>query len=373
MALALAALGPGHGRAASGFPLEMSVGPAPAPFAADGRQRLGYEIRLTNFIGRPLTLKRVTVLDPAGQQVAAFEGPALARLVQPVGAAAEGGELQLGAGRSVFLVFDLALAPGQAAPARLDHKIALSFQGGPTLVEREVAGPQVQVLPPALQLPRAPLAGPGWVAANGLAAPDHRRSVNLVDGHPFWAQRFAIDWIRIAPDGLALHGDPGRNESYAAEDVPVLAVADAVVASVKDGLPENAGANVDRALPVTLDTIAGNDVILDLGGGRYALYGHLRPGSLLVKPGDRVKAGQVLARLGNSGNSDAPHLHFQVMDANSPLGAEGMAYVLPAFEDAGVADVEALLAGKPWRAKAPPAPRRAEFPRDAAVVNFPGR
>ena len=74
-----------------------------------------------------------------------------------------------------------------------------------------------------------------------------------------------------------------------------------------------------------------NYVILALGNGGLAFYAHLQPGRLRVKPGDRVRRGQVLGLLGNSGNSDAPHLHFHISDANS-LESEGLPYVFDSFE-----------------------------------------
>jgi len=64
--------------------------------------------------------------------------------------------------------------------------------------------------------------------------------------------------------------------------------------------------------------------VLDLGGGVYAALAHLRRGSVLVRPGDRVAAGQPLAACGNSGNSSEPHLHFQLMDHPSVLLAAGL-------------------------------------------------
>ena len=64
----------------------------------------------------------------------------------------------------------------------------------------------------------------------------------------------------------------------------------------------------------------------------FAFYAHLQPKGIRVKVGDKVRRGQVLALLGNSGNSDAPHLHFHVTDGNSPLGAEGLPYVIESFE-----------------------------------------
>src|SRR5262249_28422511 len=144
---------------------------------------------------------------------------------------------------------------------------------------------------------------------------------------------------------------------------------------LKDGLAENAGSNERSSREVTLDNVVGNYIVLDLGHGRFALYAHLIPGSLKVKAGGTVKAGDVLARLGNSGNSDAPHLHFQLMDANSPLASEGIPYELETFTELGmVADEDALLdRGDAWHPKSGEAPivRRREFPLDKSVVTFP--
>ena len=59
-------------------------------------------------------------------------------------------------------------------------------------------------------------------------------------------------------------------------------------------------------------------------GGTYALYAHLAPGSVAVSPGQRVRVGEVLGRVGHSGNSTAPHLHFQLMDSPDPWQARGI-------------------------------------------------
>src|SRR5262249_8373941 len=125
---------------------------------------------------------------------------------------------------------------------------------------------------------------------------------------------------------------------------------------------------------ITLDNVVGDYITLDLGRGHFAVYAHLQPGSLKVKVGDRVRAGQVLALLGNSGNSDAPHLHFHLVDANSPLGAEGIPYAFEQFDQLGVAgDPDVFVAGGGWKAEAgaKPTPQRREFPLDNAVVAFP--
>jgi len=178
----------------------------------------------------------------------------------------------------------------------------------------------------------APLRGDNWMAANGPSnTSGHRRALIPVEGKARIAQRFAIDWVRINPDGTTFTGDPKDNKNYRAYGSEALAVADGAVTEVKDGIPENVPGINSRAVPITLETVGGNHVILDIGHGRCAFYAHLQPGSLKVKLGDHVRRGQVLGLVGNSGNSTEPHLHFHLSDGNSPLGSEGIPYALESF------------------------------------------
>lgn len=181
--------------------------------------------------------------------------------------------------------------------------------------------------------------------------------------------------MQLGPDGRLFHGDKKSNANYYDYGAEVLAVADGRVSDLKDGLPENTDSSERSSRTITIDNAVGNYVILDLGRGRFALYAHLQPGGLRVKVGDKVSAGQVLARLGTSGNSDEPHLHFQLMDANSPLGSEGIPYEFESFTQLGVAgDKDTLLdAGQPWQSKSPATSvvHRREFPFDKADITFP--
>jgi murein DD-endopeptidase MepM/ murein hydrolase activator NlpD len=145
------------------------------------------------------------------------------------------------------------------------------------------------------------------------------------------AQRFAIDWVRLFEDGRTFRGDPRSNDSYRAFGAKVLAVADGVVIDAVDGLPENVPDPVARAVPITPATVSGNYILLDLGDAAYAVYAHLQPGSLKVRKGDRVRRGQLLALVGNTGNSSEPHLHFHIADRPSPIDAEGIPYAFASF------------------------------------------
>ncbi|MEI6640963.1 MAG: M23 family metallopeptidase [Novosphingobium sp.] len=357
----------------SGFPVNVIVPKEPSPVQAGGRTRLVYELHMTNFYPGAIELAGIEVVD-GETTLASWRGAELKAMLMPVGPEAAADSVQmLEGGRTAVAFIDLTLAPGVAAPRSLRHRLLFSVKiGDGKLIERTVEGVGVDIQPSPLRI-APPLRGGRWVAANGLFAADHRRSFNAVDGREHLAQRFAIDWVLLGPDGRFFRKDASANANFPGYGADVIAVASGVVSHIKADLPDNAGNNPQSERTVTLESITGNAIVLDLGGGRFALYAHLQPGSIKVAVGDRVEAGQVLARLGNSGNSDAPHLHFQLMDANSPLGAEGIPYELTAFTQTGVLpDLTALDTGKPWQpAGTESVGHRGEFPEDRAVVSFP--
>ena len=143
---------------------------------------------------------------------------------------------------------------------------------------------------------------------------------------------------------------------------------------MRDGIPENDPSSEKKVVPITVESAPGNYIIIDLGNGYFSFYAHLQPHSIRVKKGDRVSRGQVIALLGNSGNSDSPHLHFHITDGNSPLGAEGVPYVLDAFEVLGTLTLKSLLIQGGWKPESGRVDkRRLEIPTENAVVRFPER
>ncbi len=145
-----------------------------------------------------------------------------------------------------------------------------------------------------------PLAGRWEAISAGRSA--------LVNNHwTLTVQRDAVDIVMVV-DGKTSRGDRSRLESFPIFGEPLLAVADGRVTEVVDGHPD---------LPVgdtTWHAMAGNHVVLDIGGGHYVLYGHLKQGSLRVHVGEQVRRGQVVGQVGDSGNSGEPHLHLQVQN-----------------------------------------------------------
>jgi murein DD-endopeptidase MepM/ murein hydrolase activator NlpD len=212
-----------------------------------------------------------------------------------------------------------------------------------------------------------PLRGGTWLAGNGPSARSgHRRALIPIGGAPSIAQRFAIDWVRVNDTDSTYSGDRLKNENYIAEGNDAIAVANGRIVAVKDGIPENVPGVNSRAVPITLETVGGNHVIVDIGGGRFAFYAHLKPGAIRVKVGDMVKKGQVIGLVGNTGNSTEPHLHFHISDGNSPLGSEGVPYGFNSFEVVGRCKTFNMGCTRET-----PKTRHGEIPLENGLVRFP--
>src|SRR5262245_16014128 len=177
-----------------------------------------------------------------------------------------------------------------------------------------------------------------WVA---VRTPAHRIPSH---GTEMLGQRYAFDFVR--PDHRrSLHLHPGgvlraalfgmRTRDYYGWGQPVHAAFDGVVVAAVDRVPERARVHMVGELVHTIRTtvgfdpaagvesVAGNHVIVQ-GADACALFAHLAPGTVLLAVGQGVRAGQAVGRVGHTGNSTAPHLHFQLMDSADPLRAKGI-------------------------------------------------
>jgi murein DD-endopeptidase MepM/ murein hydrolase activator NlpD len=310
--------------------VEARVPKPPTIASGSGGEFLIYEVHLTNLEGRELKWTRLEVLDGAsGATLLTLADSALWRdLVRPAqGTVTFLDRPRLGGAQRALLYLRVPLGAG-TRPASLDHRLTLVDSTGP----RTLSLRRLPIAPTAVVI-GPPLRGGNWLAANGPGnASGHRRAVIPIEGVPSIAQRFAIDYVKIDSSGRTHRGDQLNNDNYYAENAEAIAVADGQVVAVKDGIPENVPGVTSRAVPITLETVGGNHVILDIGGGVFAFYAHLRPGSLKVKLGDRVRRGATIGLVGNSGNSTEPHLHFHLSDGNSPLGSEGVPYVHETLE-----------------------------------------
>ena len=221
------------------------------------------------------------------------------------------------------------LAPGQAI---LLMQQAFAYKGTRTSVHVEAAGTKASI-PIEAGVSKTtfiwPLSGrPAWtVGAAASFHTTHRWGV---------VEEFALDIFSVDDTGSSRRGAGARNEDFYAYGKPVLAAADGTVVKLITGAPEGPpmlirpGEAMDAyygriseqqaANFVKGETaILGDSVVIDHGNGEFSAYVHLKPGSITVKRGESVKAGQSIGALGSSGNSTEPHLHFQVCDAPEPL------------------------------------------------------
>lgn len=303
-----------------------SAGPL-IPVIGDGTAHLAYEFYLTNYGHKPGRIVSLRIHGVGGGSAFEFviEGNALKSSFTPAAPqsrlTAYDPVLPPGASGVIYVFLNFA---GREAPRRLDNSLVVEADGHPENAQRIPLG-QLEVSKSGTAVIDEPFTGDRWLAANGPSnASLHRRAVIVLDGKPQIAQRYAIDWIKLGDDGNSYTGDQHKNSSYHAYDVPILAVADGTIVTVKDGLPENVPHTAKRAVAMTLVNTPGNHVVEEIGSGLYVGYAHMRPGTITVKPGEQVYRGQVLGRLGNTGNSDEPHLHLQICNAPSFLICEGV-------------------------------------------------
>lgn len=343
-------------------PLDVAVPVEPTAFQSGGRTHLVYELHVTNLSPAECQLTRVEVTGD--KPLASYDGNELNNMISRPGVSPSTEKPRIGAGLRAVVFLWVTLEAGGAVPTSIGHRISARVGDYPEVLS--VSVPKVAVHKGVAAI-SPPLQGSEWLAANGPSnISGHRRALIPVDGKAHIAQRFAFDFVQLRDDGRSFTGDQKNNRSYRCYGAEALAVSDAIVTAVKDGIPENVPGLTSRAVPITLETIGGNHVILDLGSGRFAFYAHLQPGSIRVRVGDKVRRGQVLGLVGNSGNSTEPHLHFHVSDGNSPLGSDGLPFAFQEFEVLGK--------GWGWKSSAStsaPVKRRLELPLQNEVVRFP--
>jgi hypothetical protein len=341
---------------------------------SDGRQHLVYQLRVHNLSTElSVVVGSVAVRDARTRRtVATLSGDGLLASMSLGDGFNPVPTTTLGPGQAGVVYLAPTFGSLRAVPQRIQHvlQVAPAPDSDAALFDsrfgRTIVGPADPVdhrLPIALG---APLRGEGYLALNGCCdSPGHVKTILSVGGLARSAERFAIDWIQADPQGRLDTGDGTRNRDYFIYGDPIHAVADGRILVATDGAPDTPalGRTTGTVRP---DLAAGNVVIQTLRRGLYGMYAHIAPGTVRVKPGQRVRKGQVIGLVGSTGNSDAPHLHFQVMDRPSPLGADGRPYVHRRFGLQGQVADDAVR----WLPKA--TSHTAELPLNGSVVAFPG-
>ncbi|HTR74201.1 MAG TPA: M23 family metallopeptidase [Solirubrobacterales bacterium] len=345
---------------------------SPEPvLASNDRRELAYELQLINRTESVVTVRRLEALA-GGRVVERLSGASLEAVMQPYGQPTHSIELKPGQG--AYVLMDVSLARKAKVPAKLTHRISLTMKPKQAAVATDYELAPVKVTRREAVVVAPPLRGPDWVVANGCCSEftAHRGTVLPVDGAPHVAERFAIDFVQIDPLGRLFGGALDQLSSYPYFGDEVHSATAGKVVGVLDDIPNTPAGSFPPA--ITAEKAGGNHVVVAMGDGRYAFYAHLQPGSVRVKVGQKVKVGQTLGLLGNSGNSNAPHLHFHVMDSPHPLASNGVPYRFSSFKVEGtLTNLEALEGGA--TAKVDPVGRgvrHAELPLNNQVIDFPG-
>jgi murein DD-endopeptidase len=313
----------------------------PVPVVIGKNRVLVYELHVTNFDTVPLTLKRMDILTAqASEPLTILENDKLAAAMTRIGAAMNmAGDSAVGAqdariidsgGRNVVFVW-IELPANTVAPAVLKHRMIFSStpKGAVQAGDATIEDFQLPVSQEPVVTLSPPVNGGIWVAGDGAANDsNHRRSIFAIDGSVYSPERFAIDWVKVGANGDSRHDGSTKNENWWGWGEPVLAVADGEITEAVDEFPDNTPKVIP---PVTLDNIAGNHIILKITKNRFVTYAHLQSGSIKVQTGGHVHRGDVIARLGNSGNTTGAHLHLQVTDRNSVLQSQGVPFVFTNF------------------------------------------
>jgi murein DD-endopeptidase MepM/ murein hydrolase activator NlpD len=304
-------------RTSSALRVEVSGAPQRVQ-GSDGREHLEYDLVITNAFTAEATLRSLQVRGDR-RRVLSLSGAALEAATLRVGTSAPTrGRIEPGS--TVVIQVDVVLprSAGRRVPRLLTNRIRYAIPANAPL--RAVIG-TTTVEVPAVRVDRrapvviaSPLRGSGWLNANGCCGDPtspHRNTVLATsDGRYITPEIFAIDWIRVV-NGRLHTGDGTKNTDWPTYGAPLYAVANGTVVSAVDGRPDIPPSSPNFDLRTPRD-FGGNSVFLRIGPGRYACYAHIKTGSVRVRRGQRVRVGQPIGLVGNSGNTTGPHLHFGI-------------------------------------------------------------
>jgi murein DD-endopeptidase MepM/ murein hydrolase activator NlpD len=369
--------------------LVQSIAASKAVAATDGKRHLLFELLLVNQSPFNVTVNSMATVDVgSGAVLNTLSGDNLANAARLTLLGGDGASLQ--PSQSSIIFADVVLAGNAPLPAFISTRITstqtASNNGAGNLGGLPVspqAGAQATVTFETARMPveservvvlAPPVRGGGWVVFRGCCdvATSHRGGTGAYGGQIRIAERFAIDLVQTDEAGMLVTGPGNDVRSYVQYGAPVYAVADGEVVSSRNTQPDEVPGQLNNNL--TEEQAGGNAVVLNIGNGRYVLYGHLQRGSVRVKAGDIVKAGYEIGRIGNSGKTFAPHLHLHVSTSAVP-GGDGLPFVFSSFTLRGRLNDDPFVLAQQGRPAIvspdqPHGPRLNAYPLNNDVLEF---
>jgi murein DD-endopeptidase len=298
-----------------------------------GKPTAYYEMYLTNFSTDTFKLKRLSIVNSSDSIICyTMQNQELRNSYRKIGSVVKDTTLQLLPGNAAIIYIELSLQKGQIQ--EIKHRLGFEIVGKENSGEVSVETSATKCYLNTQLVLGAPLKGGIWAAVYEPAwERGHRRVIYTMHGKARIPGRYAIDFIKMDSKGKYANGDENIVRNWFGYEVDVVAVADGIVSSIRDDFSESA--TLSEHVKYTPDKAAGNYVSIKIGNNQFAFYEHLKPKSIKVKIGQKVKKGDVIASLGFTGQTTGPHLHFHVAEADSPLGAEGIPFVFEQFEMLG--------------------------------------
>ncbi|NOW94804.1 M23 family metallopeptidase [Mucilaginibacter sp. SG564] len=341
----------------------------PSPTVINGKPCIYYELNIANFAKDSLRLKTLEVLNATDSStIFNVDEPRLKSRVKRLAISPKENNLILppGSFAVVYLEFNL---PSKNTGLHFVHRLEFDLLNGSKTTRVSIKGASISIGAEAPLIIGPPLNGGPWAAIYEPSwLTGHRRVFYTIDGTGRLPGRFAIDFIKLDNNGqyAAHNADTIRNWYGYGNDV--LAVSDGVVASVRNNFPESSTLSGYQSPPV--ENATGNYISIKIGNNQFVFYEHLKPGSIKVKPGQKVKRGEVIASLGFTGQTTGPHLHLHIATKDSPLGAEGIPFEFEHFKLSGSYPDLSTFGKKLWMPLVKPAWVSKERPAPNSVVVF---
>jgi hypothetical protein len=303
-------------------PLQITVVPAqPLLERTLYGQAMNCDFRIANRGTQALELRvvQLAVRDRSGALIAKLE--LNDNGIQPGITIVPNRKVPAGGGLTLFNPFHTLAA--QWPLASLDYTFRFGVENGSDVVQSVRVEPRPYATKTRLRLP---LDGRLLVWDGHDFYSHHRRfdfdhPVAVQIGFSTNAARYSYDFTVVDADGNRYRGDGAKHEDHFSYARPVLAPGDGKVVAVADGVAEEGSGAVSlEAVKANGMVIFGNYIVIDHGNGEFSHLGHLKPGSLKVAVGDKVRAGQAIAQVGTSGSSLFPHLHYELATSAGTQG-----------------------------------------------------
>jgi len=354
---------------------EVTTQPRPVKLS-DGKYHLMYELRVNNLVSSAMQLEKLVLQDPLNGNavIAEFNAEDLTKYLHMQ---KPNGPTNVLKPNETGLINITLTIDADKLPAAIDHVLTVKTDkpSGIILAEttERIARIAVSTEKPVVIGP--PLKGNGWVAVNVSDNYGHRNALSPIDGKLYVPERWAVDWGLLTDDNRFFSGDRFNLNNYPSYNQDLIAVKTGRVLKVVDQFDD---LEIDGVLKnISFDNAGGNYVVLDIGDGYSAFYAHLIKGTVAVKEGDMVQKGQVIGKLGNTGNSTMPHLHFHVVKGTNAMFSDGVPYVIDNFNVSGQVTSDKIMEKGTLNGQILPithdftGAHSNEMVADLTVVNFP--